>query len=82
MVNPSEAAPLLEMFVIYENPADWPSKFVLRRWVSRPDGSYAPDAHAWVTSTLEEARAKLPRPDLHCLGRLPDDDRAIAETWI
>jgi hypothetical protein len=74
----------LEMFVVYENPRDFPGKFVVRRWEISGGGTSSVQVacrHACVCDTLEEARE--PFPDfLVCLTRHPDDDPCIVEVWL
>jgi hypothetical protein len=69
------------MFVIYDNPRDFPHKFVVRRW--HMEGlTFQPD---WVPlivcDVFEEARAAIP-VGAHNLGRYDTDDPAIREVWI
>lgn len=69
------------MYVIYENPLDFPRKFVLRRW--RLDGVVisAERAPVRVCDLLQEARAAIPA-DACNIGRYAADDPAIREVWI
>lgn len=67
----------LQMFVIYEDPKDYPGQFVVRRWLGlEPDPK-----PLMVTDDLIKARASIPE---YCtmLGRFTDDDPAIKEVWI
>lgn len=67
---------LLEMFVVYDHPLDYPGHFVVRRWSGdQPTENFA------VARTIEEARAHVPM-GLHRLPRQPDDDAAIVEVWL
>lgn len=78
---------MLEQFVIYDHPSDFPSSFVCRRWVILGDGTglsveVVPDpAPLAVAPTLVEARAAVPG---YCynLGRYAADDPAILEVWL
>ena len=72
---------MLEMFVIYENPADYPDKFVCRRWVVKSDGASVPDGHCWVAPTLAVARERVP-PGCYRLDHQPGEDPCILETWL
>jgi hypothetical protein len=70
---------VLAVFTIYDHPLDHPDGFLVRRWVVT-NGEPLP--REWrKAATLEEARTLLP-PGLHCLGRNPDDDPKIVESWI
>lgn len=77
----SQPAPMFEIWTVYADPADYPGKYVVRRWTVRRDGSCVADQDCQVSDSLAVARDCVPK-GLHCLGRLPDDDRAIAETWV
>lgn len=72
---------LLTVWVIYKQPKDFPTSWVLRGQDARADGSIAPHAASHVASTLEGARRGLP-PGLFNLGRYADDDPAIYECWL
>ncbi len=73
-------ADVLEQYVIYDHPADYPEHFVVRRWViGRED--IKPDVEAVVYLTLDEARCSIPR-GLVCISRSPEDASCIVEVWI
>jgi hypothetical protein len=72
---------MMEMFVVYERPRDYPDKFVLRRWSIGP-GSAEGDADWFVLGeTLDDVRAAVPQ---HCIrvGRSPHDEPQIVESWV
>jgi len=71
---------ILEMWCIYDHPADYPNHYVLRRWLVG-GGKLVPDEKCQLARTIGEARKLVPT-GLYCLGRLPGDDRCIAETWV
>ncbi len=68
------------VFCVYMNPADYPGKIVIRRWVGN-DPSPHPEV---VASNINAAREELLKanPGLVKLDRCKDDDPAILETWI
>lgn len=72
--------------VIYENPSDFPGKWVLRRWaiVSADDGEVKIEAGLpIVADSLEGARLGLPIDgSLHRVPRQPGDDPVIVEVWL
>lgn len=70
----------LVVFTVYENPSDYPGKFVVRRWVGM-DPSPTPE---YVEDSLEMARKRLlvDFPYLERLDRSINDDPVILETWI
>jgi hypothetical protein len=72
---------LLEMFVIYERPSDFPESYVVRRHVVEGAGSRACTEPLCIVPTLEAARAAIPRGVLN-IGRLPEDEPEIVEVWI
>lgn len=85
MSSGSSPAPLY-LWVIYEDPRDYPNRFVVRRWVCG-FGSIAlkqatPDPEPTaVVFTLEQARAAIPAGAVN-LGRYANDDPAIREVWM
>ena len=79
-----DAPEVLELYVIYASPSDYPARFVVRRWLIQigedglsPDG-LAPLA---VVEDLETARRRVPE-GLVCVPRERGDDPVIVETWI
>ena len=72
--------PPFVLFCVYHNPADFPGKYVVRRWVGM-DPDREPAA---VGLTLDEVRQKIidENHGLVCLSRQPGDDPVILETWI
>jgi hypothetical protein len=78
---PEEPTPgVLSLWVITENPSDYPGQFVAREWhIGQNINAPTPRCH--VAGTLDEVRAKLP-PFLTRLPPDPRDDRVIVETWI
>jgi hypothetical protein len=74
---------VLEMFVVYERPRDYPDKFVLRRWwIGKVPGEPTPDPEwFYLADTLDEIRDHVPT---HCvrLERDANDEPQIVEVWI
>lgn len=73
---------VLSQYVVYENPADFPDSFVVRRWnivrgQSEPVPELLPLA---ITDTIEAARIRIPQ-GLVRLDRWPQDDNCIVEIW-
>lgn len=66
----------LVAYAVYENPRDYPGKFVVRRWVG-----LKPDSDCTVHETLEEAHASLPA-GLHCIDERSFGDPVVREVWI
>lgn len=72
----------LEMFVVYENPRDYPGKFVVRRWPNCLVPQPVPEAVPMIVcDSLDVARAAVPSWAVR-LERFPDDDPAIREVWL
>jgi len=69
--------------VIYDNPRDFPGKYVVRKHVIEP-GFTAPTREHSVHNTLKEARRSLPNAGRHMLRvpRSPDDEPQIVEVWF
>lgn len=64
-------------YAVYQNPSDYPGKFVVRRWLGE-----APEEHPiCVVDSLAEARKNIPS---YLVMLLPakNDDPVIIETWI
>lgn len=80
MTAPTVDSGMPPVFTVYENPKDYPGKFVIRRWIGM-DPDREPVA---VGDTLAEVRAKLKElnPFLVRLERDQFDDPVILETWI
>jgi hypothetical protein len=72
---------VLEIYVIYERPTDYPAGFLARKWLV--DGSPEPRPTPYIATgqTLEEVRACIPR---HCvkIERSSGDHRHIVEVWL
>lgn len=66
----------LPLICIYNSPSDYPGKYVARLWdVDKPTNMVA------IAESLEEIRGAKP-PEMMIMGRMPNDDPVIVETWI
>lgn len=77
MESRQKESPLLEMFVVYERPRDYPEHFVVRRWFADKmtlDYELAP--------SLDDARKLVPPTADVCFPRSVLDDPCIVETWF
>ena len=73
---------MMEMFVIYERPRDYPDKFVVRVWViGAVKGEPVPTQYFMLADTLEAARKFIPY-GLVCINRSESDELQIIESWI
>ena len=66
----------LSMWVIYENPKDFPDKFVARMFINDK-----PTGNIYVGDTLEDVRKIIPQ-GLALLPRFPQDDPKMVEVWL
>lgn len=71
---------VLAMFTIYNNPSDYPGKFVVRMLIVGHDGPVMTDAIG-IADEIIGARAMVP-PGLYCQQRSEGDDGPIVETWF
>ena len=69
------------MYAIYEHPLDFPDHFVVRRWEVRGGEIIKHELMGPPAVTLQLARRQIPRGCVK-LERHPEDDVALAETWI
>lgn len=72
---------MIEHLCIYENPLDYPGKYVLRRWVTGKHYPIPDEKPIIVHEDLAEVRKHVPDGFVK-IPRAPDDDRCILETWI
>lgn len=82
--NRGIADPLPEpwsMYVIYFNPLDYPSKWVVRRWWIG-EGKVEAEREAIVCTTLAQARNSLPWEARTRLNRDETDEKQIVEMWF
>jgi hypothetical protein len=71
----------LPIVVIYENPLDYPGKFVARRqWASAGRVEVEPEPLI-VGDSLTEVRGVIP-DGMVCLDRDPSDEPQIVECWV
>jgi len=71
---------MLKLYVVYNQPFDFPQSWVVREWRVNADGVQVA-RHCACAGTLEEARAILPR-GLVRTERWEQDDPAIHEVWL
>jgi len=64
-------------YCIYNNPSDYPNKYVVRRWYN---GQFD-DLPICVVESLEEARTYIPA-GLVRFTHQPGEDEVIEESWI
>jgi hypothetical protein len=69
----------LSIWTVYQRPADFPTKFVARRWLASEALVETDDV--LLDDTLDALRNRLP-PGLFQMPRAPSDDPSIIETWL
>jgi hypothetical protein len=72
---------LLPILTIYENPSDYPGKFVARMHAVSGGGLRVANTPLGICETLKEVQALVP-PGAVKLMRNPEDDPCIVESWI
>jgi hypothetical protein len=72
---------VMEQFVIYFNPTDYPGQYVVRRWEISTEGLRPDPEPRAVVSSLAAARAAVP-PGFVGFGRFPGDEPQVVEVWL
>jgi hypothetical protein len=72
----------LSLWTVYDNPSDYPGKFVARLFTITKAGP-KPTENIIICDTLEMIRTiMLTQMHLTLLTRFPDDDPKIVEVWL
>ena len=71
----------LQMWTVYEHPADYPLAYVARMFEVDAAGP-RPTKHVIVEATLPGVRAHLMMMGLTSIPRSAGDDARIVETWL
>jgi hypothetical protein len=77
----SGVKPDLTAYAIYDHPKDHPRFWVVREWQLVTSESHPLAGPVCLANSLEEARAMMPA-ELVRLGRNPQDDPCLVETWL
>jgi hypothetical protein len=72
---------MLSLWTIYFNPSDYPGLYVTRRFDIIRGSGPEPDETVFIGATLEGARRAIPTGATN-VGREPDDEPQIVETWL
>jgi hypothetical protein len=74
---------IMQQFVVYNSPDDYPGKYVLRRWwVKQGEPEPVSDpAPVIVATSLSDVRAAVPF-GLYCVPRAPNDEPCVHEVWL
>ena len=73
---------ILEAWVIYDRPSDYPTLFVARKWLVLPDNpTPQPTSDALFDLSLDVLRSRLPS-GLFRVPRTKNDDVTIVEVWL
>jgi hypothetical protein len=70
------------MYAVYQNPSDYPGKFVVREIIARTGTLYLVDPPTAVTGSLLLARSLGVPRGYHRIARSIDDDPVVVETWV
>ena len=73
--------PPLETYTVYRNPADYPGRYVVRRFVCAAGRPIPDPTPVSVSTSLTDARNAIPGR-LVRFPRDPTDEPAIVETWL
>jgi hypothetical protein len=73
-----------KIFTVFENPSDYPGKFVIRESRITTAGALLAPMPLAICDTLEQARASIAEhhPGLIRMHRMPGDDPVIVEVWL
>lgn len=75
------SAPPMYVWTIYDDPVDFPGRFVVRRFRIR-GANPEPEAKPWsIKGSLPEARGTVPA-GLIRISRARDDEPHIVECWL
>jgi hypothetical protein len=71
---------MLDMYVVYDHPTDFPNHFVVRHWIIGA-GRAKPTDRCVIGKTLDEVRTAIPA---YCvrLERSPEDEPQVLESWV
>jgi len=72
----------LVIYTVFDNPSDFPGKYVLRRTTQIGDRQEVDVEPHLVTEVYGEIRELMEQHGLVCLSRHPSDDACIKETWL
>ena len=75
--------PVMQQWVIYDHPRDFPNNIVVRHWLIWRGGEISATDEVWLRDDVEGARDVIRAnfPDGYRLARQPDDDPTIVEVW-
>lgn len=72
----------MSMWTVYAQPLDFPNHFIARKYEINKDGNYGPTDKVILKNSLAELRDQLEGMGLTPIGRDPNDDAKIVETWL
>lgn len=75
---------MMEQWVIYDHPRDYPTHVVVRCWMIHGDGQVEVTPEVWLRDDLDSAREVIAGnyPGGYRLPRAAGDDPVIVEVWI
>jgi hypothetical protein len=72
----------MEQYVLYEKPKDYPTKYVVRKWIIESGKDIKAVGVEGTFATEDLARDHMDQHDLAFLYRCPEDDPVILGVWI
>lgn len=74
----------LYIYTVYNKPKDYPEiPYVVRRFAIEPGGNVTAEKDIYhINTELDSVRTFLTRLGLINLGRQPDDEPHIVESWV
>jgi hypothetical protein len=79
---PVETRARLDVWTLYDSPADMPGFFVLRRFETHADGTYTETDEVLASTEVEDLRDVMRDRGLSRINRNEHDDPHIVESWI
>jgi hypothetical protein len=73
---------VIDVWVIYDHPADFPDHFVVSRQTVNRDGTITHHPERWLRTSLEKAREVVHRNAPQADTLFADPNPIIAETWL
>lgn len=78
--NPDPVSGILSIYTIYNNPSNYPGYYVISKWDVEKGSETKDTTYHFKSTNLQECRDQL--KSLYCVGREPDDDPVILESYI
>lgn len=73
---------VLDMWVVYDHPTDFPANYIARRWYIVPNEDPIVSREIIPAAELDDLRYVLDGMGLSQLAHMDNDDPVIIETWL